>query len=513
MQSSISETQQIWRCIVCGYLHEGAKPPEECPVCGAKANEFEIMEQPAVTAKPESKPKAWRCLVCDYIHEGTEPPAECPVCGASANEFEPVEEPEETPAAAGAASEQAVPEKFVIIGGGIAGLTAAEAFREKVTEGEITIVNEEPGLPYYRLNLTRYLAGEIKPTSLPIRPQQWFEESNIKLIDGTSATDLDPEAGKIQLSNGNELSYDRLLLCPGSHPYTPPIPNSQLPKIKTLRTKEDADEILEQIASGAKCTVVGGGVLGIETAGALARRGGDVTLLESHEWLMPRQLNRSAAERVKKHLQSLGVKLKENARTSRFNGSADNGLESIELQSGEEIPADLAILATGVRPNTALARKAGLEVDTGIVVDNHLRTSRPSIFAAGDAAEHNGTLYGLWNPSQFQGKIAGINAGGGSLEFGGMPRNNTLKLAGIDVCSIGEIHAHDGSYLTMEEDRENMFCRLIFHDDYLAGAILMGDGVEYNSAIRKAIENRQHFGPLLQHQPTIDKILKSLELQ
>lgn len=510
MTDSSSE-KRIWRCEVCGYLHEGTEPPEECPVCGAKANEFELLNQdtPAsATSASEKRDTVWRCLVCEYVYEGVNPPEECPVCGAKANEFEPVSKPESI--SGKVSTDQTGPDNFVIIGGGIAGLTAAESFKEVVDEAKITIINEETGLPYYRLNLTRYLAGEIKPNSLPIRSQEWFRKKNISLFENTSAAQLKTEEQKVLLNDGREISYDRLLLCPGSHPYVPSIPGSQLRGVRTLRTKEDADDILDCAKKGAECAVIGGGVLGIETAGALARQGIKVTLLESHQWLMPRQLNRSAAERLKKHLQKLGVSLREEARTSEFQGTDNGGLAAIVLQSGEEIKSDLAILATGVRPNTALARKAGLEVETGIVVDNHLRASKLNIFAAGDAAEHNGTLYGLWNASQYQGRIAGINAAGADLEFGGLPRNNTLKLAGIEVCSIGQVNAADGSYLDLEEDREDSFFRLVFHDGFIVGAILMDGAAEFSSAVKKAIENRKRFDLVLRHKPRVDNVLQEI---
>ncbi len=501
----------VWRCLVCGYLHEGPSAPEECPICGAKADEFERCEttEGSAGAAASSSPQgagAWRCLVCEYLHETDQPPAECPVCGAPARQFEAVSEP-----ATGSSREVVgdAPRRLLVIGGGVAGLAAAEAFEETVGNAEITIVSEEPGLPYYRLNLTRYLAGEIGADSLPVHSREWYLKHHIKYLDNQSVVALEPRQKLVRLSDHTEIEYDRLLLCTGSHPYVPPLPGIQWPRVKSLRTMADAEFILEQARAGAATVVVGGGVLGIETAGALARQGATATLLESHQWLMPRQLNQAAAARLRKHLEAQGVKMLENARTRELKGDTQ-GVREVILQSGQSVAADLVILATGVRPNTALARKAGLEVETGIVVDNHLRTSDPDIFAAGDAVEHNGMLYGLWNVSQFQGRIAGLNAAGAEVAFGGMPRSNTLKVLGVELTSIGRFEPLDGSYRVIGRETEDAFHHFVFHDGRLAGAILMGQANSCAAAARKAVEKRQSFDLLLRREPQVEDIVEAL---
>ena len=507
----MSETNEscVWRCSVCGYLHEGEAAPDECPICGAKSGEFESCEEirkVESTAIPLARAKAWRCLVCEYLHEDEQPPAECPVCGAPAHQFEAVAAPQDESSKAVAAAGS---RRLLVIGGGVAGLAAAEAFEQTVDQAEVTIVSEEPGLPYYRLNLTRYLAGEVKAEALPVHPEEWYREHPITLLDNCSVRKIDPEKGQVELTNGKTVEYDRLLLCTGSHPYLPPLPGIQLPGVKPLRTVEDARFILERALQGVPCVIVGGGVLGIEVAGALALQGADVTLLESHEWLMPRQLNRAAAARLRQRIEAIGVDLRQNARTRELTGDGQ-GVRQVVLQSGEHLPAELVVVATGVRPNTALARKAGLEVETGIVVDNHLRTSQPNIFAAGDAAEHNGTLYGLWNVSQFQGRIAGLNAAGDDIAFGGMPRSNSLKVLGVELASIGKIEAEDGSYQTVGRETDDAFCHFVFHDGHMVGAILMDAAAEFAAEAKKAIEGRQSFDLLLRHDPQVEDVLQAI---
>ena len=477
-----------WRCVVCGYVHEGAVAPDICPVCGAGKNDFEqYADSSAASAVAESEAVgSWRCVVCGYLHEGAAAPADCPVCGAGADQFEAVHEP------ASVANIEAVDDegRFVIIGAGVAGVSAAETLREKLPQAEVTLISTEKELPYYRLNLTRYLAGEIDRDTLPLHPADWYEKQRIRLIRGAQVRGVDPVLKNVTFDDGAKLSFDKLIMATGSHPYVPPLPGVDKPGVVTLRTAADADTILDAVRNGVACVCIGGGVLGIETAGALAARGADVTMLESHAWLMPRQLNEQAGGVLEKHMSGLGVKVIKHARSAAIEG--DNAVSGVKLVDGRIIPAEMVILTTGVRPNTALARKAGIEVNNGIVVDNHMRTSVPGVYAAGDVAEHNGQLYGAWAPSQHQGSIAALNAAGRMITFGGMPRANTIKALGIDISSIGKINAEDGSYAVIDEEKDGAYSCFILHDGRLVGAILIGfSGLA--AAARIAIESGRHF--------------------
>ena len=431
-----------WRCLICGYVHTGGAAPDLCPVCGTDRADFEPYETPAPAPAAPATTTRWQCFICNYVHEGSAPPAACPICGAPASDFLSAQEP---PAArSGTAA------RVVIVGGGIAGVAAAEAVRTASPDSEVTLVSQEPDLPYYRLNLTRYLAGEINRDALPLHPETWYDEQRIQLVRHVPVDHLDPAAKRVLLADGRTLAYDSLILTAGSHPHVPPLPGTQLAGVFSLRTAADTDRLIACLKAGGPCVYIGGGVLGIETAAALAKRGAAVTLLESHDWLMPRQLNAKAAAYLEQHLHHIGVTVLTNARTQALEG-ADGQLAAVLLQDGRRLPASLVVLATGVRPNTALARKAGLAVSTGVLVDSTLATSVPGIFAAGDAAEHNGQLYGTWAASQYQGAIAGINALGGRTLFGGIPRSNTIKAVGLDLTSIGRFQPEDGGDLLVEQ--------------------------------------------------------------
>jgi nitrite reductase (NADH) large subunit len=424
------------------------------------------------------------------VHDGIEPPDACPVCGAAANHFEPVSE------AADAAPKVQSGGSFVIIGGGIAGVAALEYLRQVSTATEITLVSKEPGLPYLRLNLTRYLAGEIGAPQLPIHPESWYEKQNVRLMLGIEARAIRLKEQTVELSDGNELHYERLLLAAGAHPFVPPFPGSHRIGVTTLRTIDDADRILRATEEGgAKCVCIGGGILGLETAAALARRGADVTLLEGHGWLLPRQLNRRAGELLAKHASAKGINVRNNARSREILG--DDHVRGVLLEDDTVIPADLVVIATGIRSNSHLARSAGLQVNRGVVVDDTLRTSDPTVFAAGDIAEHRGVVYGIWGPSQAQGRIVAMNMAGTATEFGGVPRSNTLKVLGLDLFSIGQIHSEDASFDEVHCEDDSGYFRFLLRDSHLVGAILLGDAT-LAARIQRAMESCEDFSEFAQ---------------
>ncbi len=486
------------RCGVCGYIQRG-EAPDFCPVCGAPRDAFEpfLGEEAAPPAAPANQ---WRCLNCNYIHQGSQPPDACPVCASAADRFEPLAH---SVVAAGAGRAG----KVVVVGAGVAGLSAVESLRGAAADAEIVLVSKEPGLPYYRLNLTRYLAGEIDKDSLPIHPASWYEQRRVRLLSEREVDEIDLEKSAVKLRGADAEPFDALILAIGAHPFVPPFPGAHREGLTTLRTLADADRILAAARSGDRCLVIGGGLLGLETAGALARIGADVTLLESHGWLIPRQLNARGAEMLESHVRRVGVKLLKHARTAEILG--DHRVRGVALDDGREESASLIVVATGVRPNTYLARQAGLEVNKGIVVDNRLASSHPRVFAAGDAAEHRGVTYGNWTASQAQGAIAGMNAAGMDAEFGGIPRSNTLKVLGLDLFSIGEIEPQDGSYLALERETDAAYQRFVFHDSFLVGAILLGD-TALIARVKQAVEKREDFSDVLARRPSAEDVLARL---
>jgi nitrite reductase (NADH) large subunit len=396
----------------------------------------------------------------------------------------------------------------VIAGAGIAGISAAESIRQSSPAAVITLLSREPDLPYFRLNLTRYLAGEITAENLCIHPEEWYRENSIDLRLATELRDIDPDSKSVTLSGGEIVSYDRLILAMGAHPFVPSIPGINRENITTLRTLRDADNIIGQCRPGLTCVIIGGGVLGLEAAGALARRGVSVTLLEGFGWLMPQQLNETAGDLLARHVTARGICIRTNVRISQIDG--DERVRSIILENGESIAAELVIITAGVRSNSYLLRIANLDVNQGVVVADTMQTSNKEIFAVGDIAEHRGVSYGAWAPAQFQGVIAGLNAIGNTIEFAGIQRSNTLKVLDFELFSIGQVHPADGSFLIFDSYQKGQYRCFVFRDGQLVGAILLGE-MRLVAAIKNLIEKKISCTDLLHTKPDVQDIVTYIE--
>ena len=494
----MSEPEKSWLCTVCGYVHHDIAPPDACPVCGATSDLFESQ-----VAAGDSAPivvSKWRCLNCEYVHAADAPPDACPICGAPPERFEAL-------SATTATSIGGEAVRVVIVGAGIAGMSAAEAARKASPEAEIILVSSEDVLPYYRLNLTRYLAGEVGEGDLGLRPDTWFSEQNIQIQTGRELCSVEPAQKTITLRDKQTLAYDRLILAMGSHPFIPPFPGATRANVTVLRTLADADFILENTDPGLHCAVIGGGLLGLETAGALAIRGREVTLLEGHDWLLPRQLNETAARHLESKVEAAGIRLRKQAHTKELLG--EERVRGILLDNGDTIDVDLVVIATGVRPNSYVARMVGLEVNRGIIVNDCLQTSHADIYAAGDVSEHRGVTYGTWGPSQFQGAIAGMNAVGASAEFLGVPRSNMLKVLGYDLFSIGMMKPEDASYQEIAGEVDGHYFLFVFHDSHMVSAILMGD-TALSATVKRVMEQNTDCASLLATRPTVNDVIEFL---
>lgn len=423
----------------------------------------------------------WICSVCGHLLRGDLPSVECPVCGAAATRFEPV------PAKDVPAESPSKGNTIVIVGTGIAGVSAAEAARKTAPEARIILIGREEPLPYYRLNLTRFLAGEVNAEQLVMHSLAWYAERRIELQLGREVENIDTDNKTLHTRDGEVLSYDKLILTMGALCAVPPVKGADKKNVRVLRTLQDALALQQLVHEQKRCVVVGGGVLGLEVAAALARQGSMVTVIEFFDWLLPRQLNPAAGERLAAHMEKLGIRLICGGRIVELSGQ--DRVQGMVLGSGEVLPADLVIFSTGVQCNSALARQAQLEVNRGILVDNAMRTSNQDIFSAGDVAEHQGVLYGTWLPAQIQGTVAGRNAAGAEAQFEGVPRSNSLKVLDVDLFSIGEISSTEDNNELFEEQTEECYSLFVFHNALLVGAILLGD-ISLAPRLKKLIEKQ-----------------------
>ena len=403
-----------------------------------------------------------KCLVCGAIFDSSM--QECPVCGVGPENFVPAGE-------AGSGYQNDTDSSYLILGGGVAGLEAARAIRERDKTGKITIISGEEHLPYNRPMLTKALLSDFSDNQMAVEPASWFAENEIRFIPGTFVESIDP-AQKFVKAGGNIYSYDKLIYALGSYCFVPPFKGHELDKVVSIRTIEDAAKIKNMIPNIKTAAVIGGGVLGLEAAWSPRRAKLEVTVIEGAPALMARQLNPAASAMIRTLAEDAGVKVYTAASTAEINE------EGVVLADGTVIPAELVIVSTGVRGNLGPAQAAGLEIGRSIKVNDHMETNLPDIYAAGDCAEYNGINYALWSQSVEQGKTAGANAAGddvayetvdGALAFNGM--NTSLFAIGDNGNDPKKL------YKTVETTdlRRRHYEKYTFDKNRLVGVILIGD--------------------------------------
>ncbi|NLE82998.1 MAG: NAD(P)/FAD-dependent oxidoreductase, partial [Chloroflexi bacterium] len=386
--------------------------------------------------------------------------------------------------------------RFLIVGGGIAGVSAAEAIHQVDPSADITLISDEPDLPYFRMSLTRYLAGEIGRDKLGLHKSEWYLENHINIVVGTHVNNIDAEAKQVTLDNERVFEYEKLVLANGASPFMPPITGRELPGVMTLRSLEDANKIIRIFDHPANVVCIGGGLLGLEIAGAIARHGLKVTVLEALDWLLPRQLGQEAASLLREKIEAMGIAVIVPAKTTALVG--DGKVEGVELigaefgEAGACLPAELVLVSAGVRPNLDLAKMAGVDVNRGVLVNEHMQTSNPDIYAAGDVSEFHGISYGLWIPAKRQGEVAGRHAAGEQADFIEEPPSANLKVLGIDLFSIGEFSPSQEGDRLVSSRQADSYASLLFRNGILVGANLIGE-TGLNAKVRKAIENKTDF--------------------
>jgi nitrite reductase (NADH) large subunit len=379
--------------------------------------------------------------------------------------------------------------RYVIIGNGVAGTTAAAQIRKQDSSGDITIVTDEDAPFYSRIRLIEYLAGEAGEQDIIIYKDDWYGKNNIKLLLNRSVSEVDKNNKRVVASTGEQLTYDRLLIATGGLSFVPPIPGADKEGVFTLRTLKDADEIISYAEGRKKVILIGGGVLGLEAGNSLRKKGLEVTVVEFFPRLLPRQMDLEGAQVLKAHMESMGFVFYLGAKSKEITGDAQvNGLL---LEDGTRIEGDLVIISAGVRPQAELCKKIGLTVNKGVVVNDRMETAVPDIYAAGDLIEHRERFYGIWPAAQKQGEIAGKNMGGGDAVYEGTTMSNVLKVAGIDLAAAGDIDA-DGQFDAVVHKDENKYIykKLVIKENLLSGSVLYGDITGYKKILEAIDEKR-----------------------
>jgi nitrite reductase (NADH) large subunit len=362
--------------------------------------------------------------------------------------------------------------RYVIIGGGIAGTTAAEAIRAKDADGQVTILSEESHRLYSRIMLPNYLAGRVDKEKLFMKRPAWYSENNIELKTGEKAASIDPGNKKVIMENGASFEYDKLLLANGASSFIIPFPGHDLGGVQAMRTIEDVDQLVAATEGGKKVVLIGGGLLGLEMAAALSHRGAQVTVIEVFAWLLPRQLDPDGGEVLKKILEKQGLSFRLDAKVESILG--EGTVRAVKLPD-EELPAAAVLMSAGVRPNLGLAKTADIETDKGVIINDKTQTSVSDIYAAGDCTEHKGRPYGLWPAAEEQGQAAGTIMAGGEASYTGTTMGQSLKVSGVQVFSAGEINA-EGDASEERTSTEDTYRKVVKNKDgKIIGAVLIGD--------------------------------------
>ena len=381
-------------------------------------------------------------------------------------------------------------EPLVVVGNGMATARLVDELA-KVALGRyaIAVIGDEPRLAYNRVLLSSVLAGETASHDIELRPASWWRDRGVTLKYGCLATEIDVGRHELKIANEESVTFSRLVLATGSTPLRLNVPGSDLAGVHTFRDSRDVDLLLTLAAQKKRVVVVGGGLLGLEAAYGLAKAGAPVTLIHLMDRLMERQLDAPAAELLKTLVERKGIKVLLNANTARLHGATR--VDGVELTDGRRIEADAVIFAAGIRPNVALAKDAGIAVGRGIVVDDHLQTAAPEIFALGECAEHRGICYGLVEPAYEQARVLAQHLAGKTAAYGGSVVATNLKVSGVSVFSAGDFIGAEGSETILLNDvRHGTYKKLVISEGRLAGAVLVGD-VESALWYLELIRNRE----------------------
>jgi nitrite reductase (NADH) large subunit len=373
-----------------------------------------------------------------------------------------------------------------VVGNGMAGVRAVEELLKLAPDlYEITVFGSEPHPNYNRILLSPVLAGEQTLPEIVLNSVEWYREKGITLRTGRTVCRIDRIARAVEVDDGTLEPYDRLLLATGSNPVLLPLPGKDLEGVLTYRDISDTERMIEAAAKHRAAVVIGGGLLGLEAANGLARRGMKVTVVHLMPWLMERQLDRTAAGLLQKTLEAKGLTFRLEAQTEEILGHPREGggpasVESVKLKSGEIIPAQLVVMAVGIRPNTALAESAGLHCNRGVVVNDTMQTFDPRIYAVGECVSHRGVAYGLVAPLFEMAKVCANHlACFGIGRYPGSFVSTKLKVTGVDLFSAGDFSGGEGTEdIVMADPGAGVYKRLVIKDDKLAGAVLYGDTVD-----------------------------------
>ncbi len=370
-------------------------------------------------------------------------------------------------------------EKLVLVGNGMAGIrTIEELLKTAPDQYQITVVGNEPHPNYNRIMLSPLLAGEKQFDEIVLNSHEWYQQNEIELLAGTPASSIDRIHREVVLDDGRKVPYDRLLLATGSNPFILPIPGNDLEGVIGFRTLEDVENMVRAAKQHKHAVVIGGGLLGLEAASGLKKQGMSVTVIHISSVMMNQQLDSAASMLLKRKLEEDGLKFLMEAETEAVLGK--DRVEAVRLKDGLEIPADLVVMAVGIRPSIALAKDSGLYCNRGIVVSDTMQTYDPKIYAVGECVEHRGSTYGLVAPLFEQAKVVANHlARYGIGSYSGSVTSTKLKVTGVDLFSAGQFReTEEDDVLLYQDAGRGIYKKLVLNNNRIKGAVLYGDTLD-----------------------------------
>jgi nitrite reductase (NADH) large subunit len=365
---------------------------------------------------------------------------------------------------------------IIIVGNGVAGITAARIIKEKDPKVKVSIYTEESHHYYPRPRLYDVLSGKSEPKDIYIFSGEWYSKKGIKVHLNTKALRVDTEKKELVLENKLKVNFDKLLLANGAHSFVPPIKGTEKKGVFTLRSIKDALTIKEYTKNTQKSIIIGGGLLGLEFASSLQKLGQKVTVLEMAPWLLSKQLDRDGSTFLKKQLSSQDIHFILGTKAVEILGNKT--VSAIMLDNGQEITEDLVLISAGVRPNLRLASNSSIKINLGVLVDSYMRTNADDVYAAGDVTEFKGKLYGIIPAALDQAKIAAVNMlDKEQKKYKATIPSTTIKIVGINLTSMGIVNPNEPKYEEIKKvDLEKgIYEKLLLEEGKIVGAILLGD--------------------------------------
>ncbi|AWB45130.1 nitrite reductase large subunit [Paenibacillus sp. CAA11] len=382
---------------------------------------------------------------------------------------------------------EAYKEKLVVIGNGMAGIGTLEQILKLSTAFEITVIGSEPHPNYNRIMLSYVLEGSKTVDDIVLNDWNWYKDNGITLHTGTTVEQIDSSAKEVVTNSGMRVPYDKVIIATGSNSFILPIPGSDKEGVVGFRDIADCEQMLLAAKQYNKAAVIGGGLLGLEAAKGLVQLGMDVTVVHLMNDLMERQLDSQAALMLKIELERQGIKFKMGAQTVELMG--DNRVTGLRFADDTSLDADFVVMAVGIKPNVAVAKSSGIQVNRGIVVDDYMRTSAPGVYSVGECTEHRGVCYGLVAPLFEQGMvlakhICGVETAG----YEGSVVSTKLKISGVDVFSTGEfIEGPEHVVISSKDEWKRTYKKILLKDNVLVGAVLFGD-VQDSATLQKLVK-------------------------